>query len=34
MAWVKAVEEVDDGPDGPFLVLRVGIVITYEVPED
>jgi hypothetical protein len=28
------VEEVGDGPDGPYLSLKDGTVITYEVPED
>lgn len=28
------VEEVGDGPHGPYLVLKDGTVITYEVQED
>jgi hypothetical protein len=34
MRWVKGVEEVGDGPDGPYLVLKDDTVITCEVPED
>ncbi len=36
MAWMNDVEIVGEsfGPEGPFLVLKDGTVITYEVPED
>ena len=34
LSRMDCVEIVDDGPDGPYCVLRDGTVVTIEVPMD